>query len=198
MHANNYGRWHLNWFLDVGLFCQVWIEDKKIILDHEQIFGFQVLLRVKQSFGFQALYHLCKLLLFSDSCLSKMTLRRAHCFRMDFFFLIIWANMTITMNKWEMPQWDTVGAKQYIHDLLGIHVKLQWRCLFFTASLSHQGLEVLACWDRSGFCYLSAEPLSIQAAKERLKQVITHAGDRDASNLCSDPPEIQSLIESKL
>ncbi|KAL7096493.1 hypothetical protein ACP275_10G083100 [Erythranthe tilingii] len=35
---------------------------------------------------------------------------------------------------------------------------------------------------------------NIEAAKERLKQVITHAGDRDISKLSSDPPDIQSLI----
>ncbi|KAL0374799.1 UNVERIFIED_CONTAM: Trafficking protein particle complex subunit [Sesamum radiatum] len=36
--------------------------------------------------------------------------------------------------------------------------------------------------------------LSIQAAKERLKQVITFSGDKDISELCSDPPDIESLI----
>ncbi|KAL6521190.1 hypothetical protein OROGR_017759 [Orobanche gracilis] len=35
---------------------------------------------------------------------------------------------------------------------------------------------------------------NIEAAKERLKQVITRAGNNDISNLCSDPPDIESLI----
>ncbi|KAI3471884.1 hypothetical protein Pfo_028572 [Paulownia fortunei] len=33
-----------------------------------------------------------------------------------------------------------------------------------------------------------------EATKERLKQVITHAGNKDISELCSDPPDIESLI----
>ncbi|KAK4419448.1 hypothetical protein Salat_2357700 [Sesamum alatum] len=35
---------------------------------------------------------------------------------------------------------------------------------------------------------------NIEAAKERLKQVITFSGDKDISELCSDPPDIESLI----
>ncbi|KAG8376802.1 hypothetical protein BUALT_Bualt09G0101800 [Buddleja alternifolia] len=35
---------------------------------------------------------------------------------------------------------------------------------------------------------------NIEVAKERLKQVITHAGDKDITDLCSDAPEIESLI----
>ncbi|KAL0346986.1 UNVERIFIED_CONTAM: Trafficking protein particle complex subunit [Sesamum calycinum] len=34
----------------------------------------------------------------------------------------------------------------------------------------------------------------VKAAKERLKQVITFSGDKDISELCSDPPDIESLI----
>ncbi|KAK6139859.1 hypothetical protein DH2020_026373 [Rehmannia glutinosa] len=35
---------------------------------------------------------------------------------------------------------------------------------------------------------------NIEAAKERLKQVITRAGDKDFSGQCSDPPDIESLV----
>ncbi|KAK6131593.1 hypothetical protein DH2020_034607 [Rehmannia glutinosa] len=35
---------------------------------------------------------------------------------------------------------------------------------------------------------------NIEAAKERLKQVITRAGDKDFSDQCSDPPDIESLV----
>ncbi|GFQ01431.1 trafficking protein particle complex subunit 8 [Phtheirospermum japonicum] len=34
----------------------------------------------------------------------------------------------------------------------------------------------------------------IEAAKERLKQVINCAGDKDISDLCTDPPDIDSLV----
>ncbi|KAL6988128.1 hypothetical protein U1Q18_013875 [Sarracenia purpurea var. burkii] len=33
-----------------------------------------------------------------------------------------------------------------------------------------------------------------EVVKERLKQVITHAGERDFSNLCSDPPQIETVL----
>ncbi|XP_073148727.1 uncharacterized protein [Henckelia pumila] len=35
---------------------------------------------------------------------------------------------------------------------------------------------------------------NIEVAKERLKQVITHAGDEDISEMCSDPPEIGNAV----
>ncbi|CAA0837822.1 Tetratricopeptide repeat (TPR)-like superfamily protein [Striga hermonthica] len=37
---------------------------------------------------------------------------------------------------------------------------------------------------------------NIESAKERLKQVVTEAGDEDISDLCSHPPYIESLIAS--
>nr|GMD61724.1 trafficking protein particle complex subunit 8 [Ipomoea batatas] len=37
---------------------------------------------------------------------------------------------------------------------------------------------------------------NIEVAKERLKQVITQAGDRDLSEFCSDPPRIETIINS--
>ncbi|VFQ62580.1 unnamed protein product [Cuscuta campestris] len=37
---------------------------------------------------------------------------------------------------------------------------------------------------------------NVEAAKERLKQVITHAGERDHSDFCTDPPQIETIINS--
>lgn len=39
---------------------------------------------------------------------------------------------------------------------------------------------------------------SIQAAKERLKQVITQAGDKEIAELCSCQADIESVTTGKL
>ncbi|KAL3839351.1 hypothetical protein ACJIZ3_023942 [Penstemon smallii] len=36
--------------------------------------------------------------------------------------------------------------------------------------------------------------MNSEVAKDRLKQVVTHAGDRDISELCSDPPAIETIV----
>ncbi|PSS15857.1 Trafficking protein particle complex subunit like [Actinidia chinensis var. chinensis] len=37
---------------------------------------------------------------------------------------------------------------------------------------------------------------NVEVAKERLKQAITHAGEKDYSDLCSDPPQIETVLAS--
>ncbi|THF96403.1 hypothetical protein TEA_015429 [Camellia sinensis var. sinensis] len=41
----------------------------------------------------------------------------------------------------------------------------------------------------------SGEPNAVNCvAKERVKEVITHAGEENFSNLCSDPPQIETVL----
>ncbi|CAL5435885.1 unnamed protein product [Camellia sinensis] len=41
---------------------------------------------------------------------------------------------------------------------------------------------------------LKKELLHSEVAKERVKEVITHAGEENFSNLCSDPPQIETVL----